>query len=117
MTPPDQRDDLLDRIEDLWQEAAAATPQGDAAAEAAGDEFGKIRARFEAVSRLQPPLEGGAPNRPESDFGHAFNEMVRSVVRNYIETELTDTIRDSVRGEIAAGGGTRAKSKRGGKRS
>ena len=117
MNPPDRRNDLLDRIEGLWLEAAAASG-ADAFADAAGDEFGKIRARFEAVSKLQPPSEDGdPPSRSELDFGQAFSEMVRSVVRDYIDTELTDTIRDSVRGELEAGRGTKAKPKRGGKSS
>ena len=118
LTPPDQRDELLDRIEGLWLEAAAALPEEDVAADSAGDEFGKIRARFEAVSRLQPPSEDGASSaRPDSGFGNAFSDLVRSVVRDYIESELTDTIRDSVRSELKAESGGRADPKRGGKRS
>ena len=118
LTPPDQRNDLFDRIEDLWQEASAATSAKGGAAGADGDEFGKIRARFEALSRLLPPSEDGASSgRAESEFGSAFSELVRSVVRGYIESDLQDAIRDSVRSELKAESRSRARPKRGSKRS
>ena len=105
---PDRKDELLARIEGLWQEAAAAVPgkggkggksDDGGKSEGAGvpeDDFAEVRARFDAVSKLQPQEESG------SAFGHAFDDLVRSMVRDYVESDLAEMVRTAVLGEIQA---------------
>ena len=96
MTPPDDKNDLLSRIEDLWQEASSSSGNAPdpAAAMPPQVDFANVRARFETVSKLQPPASADADN--------PFNDLVRSVVRDYIDNELEDTIRKAVGDELGA---------------
>ena len=110
MNTPEKKLDLRTRIEDLWLEAAANLPENRAVSEAPSDEgdFERIRASFEAVSKLQPPPAGqDAPAGSESPFGKAFDALVRSIVRDYIDNELEDSIRRTLRSELEAGRGGR----------
>ena len=90
------------RIEDLWLEAASTRPAEESdGADPAKDEFENIRTGFESVAKLQPPSsEGGGSGA--TAFGDTFSDLVRSVVRDYVEKDLEGVIRSAVSSEIRA---------------
>lgn len=64
-------------------------------------DFDGIKSGFETVAQLQPPHpDNGQKQNPEYAFGEAFSNLVRSVVRQYIDNEFEATIRHAISDEL-----------------
>lgn len=76
----------------------------EAASQASSSETGsyeEIRSKLEDVSQLRPPqTDNRIPDNPEYAFGVAFSNLVRHVVRQYIETDFEPALRHAIKSEI-----------------
>lgn len=87
-----------DDIAALGSMVMAAAASSDAPEE---NSFEEAKSRLEDVSRLNPPQsDNSIPEDPEYAFGVAFSNLVRHVVREYIETEFEPVLRNAIRSEI-----------------
>lgn len=87
-----------DDIAALGSMVMAAAASSDAPEE---NSFEEAKSRLEDVSRLNPPQsDNSIPEDPEYAFGLAFSNLVRHVVREYIETEFEPVLRNAIRREI-----------------
>ena len=87
-----------DDIAALGSMVMAAAASSDAPEE---NSFEEAKSRLEDVSRLNPPQsDNSIPEDPEYAFGLAFSNLVRHVVREYIETEFEPVLRNAIRSEI-----------------
>ena len=87
-----------DDIAALGSMVIAAAASSDAPEE---NSFEEAKSRLEDVSRLNPPQsDNSIPEDPEYAFGLAFSNLVRHVVREYIETEFEPVLRNAIRREI-----------------
>ena len=92
VAPPD------DDIAALGSMVMAAAASSDTPEE---NSFEEAKSRLEDVSRLNPPQsDNSIPEDPEYAFGLAFSNLVRHVVREYIETEFEPVLRNAIRSEI-----------------
>ena len=81
--------------------AAAASGAADEDNSFEDNSFEEAKSRLEDVSRLHPPQsDNSIPDDPEYAFGLAFSNLVRHVVREYIETEFEPVLRNAIRSEI-----------------
>ena len=99
----DAADAPEDDIAALGSMVMAAAAGGDAAEDNSFEDnsFEEAKSRLEDVSRLHPPQsDNSIPEDPEYAFGLAFSNLVRHVVREYIETEFEPVLRNAIRSEI-----------------
>lgn len=88
-------EDGMEKIGSMVMEAASSAPAPEAG------NFDDIRSKMEDVSRLQPPqTDNRIPDNPEYAFGVAFSNLVRHVVREYIESDFEPVLRNAIRSEI-----------------
>ena len=65
--------------------------------------FEDVKAQMDDVSRLKPPQEDNSKiSSVEYDFGQAFTNLVRHVVRDYIHNEVEQVIRNAIKSELDA---------------
>ena len=88
------------------QHAAAEDDQthpDEQAEDSARDEFDQVKAGFETVARLHPPLsDNRIPDSPEYVFSEGFTHLVRIIVQQYMDDDFETAIINSVRDEIRA---------------
>ena len=90
--------DANDEIENLGSMVMAAASDGQAAE---AHDFDDVKSRFEDISKLQPPhSDDGNRDNPEYAFGVAFSNLVRHVVRDYIEKDFEPVLRAAIESEI-----------------
>ena len=65
--------------------------------------FDQVMSQMDDVSRLKPPQEDNTNiSSVEYDFGQAFTNLVRHVVRDYIHNEVEAVIRNAISSELNA---------------
>ena len=102
--PDPSLDDDIDALAALVQDAAAPEDTPNSAAMAAQPmPFEQVKSQMEDVSRLKPPQEDSYNiSSVEYDFGQAFTNLVRHVVRDYIHNEVETVIRNAISSELNA---------------
>lgn len=89
-------DDIIDELA-ARVETAANSGTGNVAKE----DFASVKTRMEAVSRLQPSHQDNSQlASPEYAFGDAFSTLIRHVVRQYINDEFEDVMRQAIKSEL-----------------
>ena len=65
--------------------------------------FDQVMSQMDDVSRLKPPQEDNTNiSSVEYDFGQAFTNLVRHIVRDYIHNEVEAVIRNAISSELNA---------------
>jgi len=94
--PLPSEDDIIDELAARVETAAnAVTP------DISTEDFASVKTRMEAVSRLQPSHQDNSHTQsPEYAFGDAFSTLIRHVVRQYIDDEFEDVMRQAIKSEL-----------------
>jgi len=89
-------DDIIDEIA-----ARVETAANSETADISTEDFASVKTRMEAVSRLQPSHQDNShAQSPEYAFGDAFSTLIRHVVRQYIDDEFEDVMRQAIKSEL-----------------
>ena len=97
-----QLDDDIDALAALVHDAADQHASPPALADDAAP-FDQVMSQMDDVSRLKPPQEDNYNiSSVEYDFGQAFTNLVRHVVRDYIHNEVESVIRNAISAELNA---------------
>ena len=95
-------DDDIDALAALVHDAADQHASPPAPADDAAP-FDQVMSQMDDVSRLKPPQEDNYNiSSVEYDFGQAFTNLVRHVVRDYIHNEVESVIRNAISAELNA---------------
>ena len=104
----DKTEDDINALASLVENAAAKTDADDTADQtqpfaSTPPPFDQVMSQMDDVSRLKPPQEDNTNiSSVEYDFGQAFTNLVRHVVRDYIHNEVEAVIRNAISSELNA---------------
>ena len=101
-------EDDIHALASMVEDAAAQTSADDTAdrtqpSASTPTPFDQVMSQMDDVSRLKPPQEDNTNiSSVEYDFGQAFTNLVRHVVRDYIHNEVEAVIRNAISSELNA---------------
>ena len=101
-------EDDISALASMVEDAAAQTDADDTAGQnqpsaSTPPPFDQVMSQMDDVSRLKPPQEDNTNiSSVEYDFGQAFTNLVRHVVRDYIHNEVEAVIRNAISSELNA---------------
>ena len=104
----DMIEDDINALASLVEDAAAKTDADDTSHQTQPSAspptpFDQVMSQMDDVSRLKPPQEDNTNiSSVEYDFGQAFTNLVRHVVRDYIHNEVEAVIRNAISSELNA---------------
>ena len=104
----DRTEDDINALASLVENAVAQTDADDTADQtqpsaSTPPPFDQVMSQMDDVSRLKPPQEDNTNiSSVEYDFGQAFTNLVRHVVRDYIHNEVEAVIRNAISSELNA---------------
>ena len=104
----DMIEDDINALASMVEDAAAQTDADDKADQpqsfaSTPPPFEQVMSQMDDVSRLKPPQEDNTNiSSVEYDFGQAFTNLVRHVVRDYINNEVEVVIRNAISSELNA---------------
>ena len=104
----DMIEDDINALASLVEDAAAKTDADDTAHQTQPSAspptpFDQVMSQMDDISRLKPPQEDNTNiSSVEYDFGQAFTNLVRHVVRDYIHNEVEAVIRNAISSELNA---------------
>jgi len=103
ISPSPQIDELVPSEKEIIDELAARVETAARNSPDAGvaEDFDRVKSRMETVSRIRPSHQDNSQiTSPEYAFGEAFSTLIRHVVRQYIDDEFEQVMRQAIQSEI-----------------